>query len=275
MFTIYHLPQLKKIGCTSRFDERMKEQDIDPPFDQYIKFKTNDMEEASFVEEELRKFYKYKPDSPMSYIEKYGSHSRDGVIKKISNTPSVGWNELYVGASKDALRDDMNKYKSVILGASGEQYTFGPEKYELLIKKAKASQYKDFYWQITTLKKIHAEKIEEVQSGCDTDGACCHNNCIPEFQQIRDWATDKGIFSKGDAKTQYLKLQEEAGEVARAILKNDEPEIIDGLGDVLVVLINLSHLCGYRLEDCLAEAYEVISKRKGKMVNGTFVKDGN
>ena len=102
---------------------------------------------------------------------------------------------------------------------------------------------------------------------------CCHENIIPEFQQIRDWAEDKGIFAKGDAKTQYLKLQEEAGEVARAILKDDQPEIIDGLGDTLVVLINLSHLAGYKLEDCLASAYEVIAKRTGKMENGTFVKD--
>ena len=102
---------------------------------------------------------------------------------------------------------------------------------------------------------------------------CNHNNMIHEFEQIREWATERGLYEKGDPKTQYLKLQEEAGEVARAILKNDEEEIIDGLGDVLVVLINLSHLCGYKLEDCLDAAYSVISKRSGKMVNGTFVKD--
>ena len=98
-------------------------------------------------------------------------------------------------------------------------------------------------------------------------------NKIHEFEQIREWATERGLYDMGDPKTQYLKLQEEAGEVARAILKNDEEEIIDGLGDVLVVLINLSHLCGYKLEDCLDAAYSIISKRSGKMVNGTFVKD--
>ena len=102
---------------------------------------------------------------------------------------------------------------------------------------------------------------------------CNHNNMIHEFEQVREWATERGLYEKGDPKTQYLKLQEEAGEVARAILKNDEAEIVDGLGDCLVVLINLAHLSGYRLEDCLAEAYAVISKRKGKMINGTFVKD--
>ena len=95
-----------------------------------------------------------------------------------------------------------------------------------------------------------------------------------EFDHIRQWAKDKGIYEKGDPKTQYLKLQEEAGELAKALLKNDEPEVIDALGDCVVVLVNLAKLKGYNLEDCINSAYNVISKRKGKMENGTFVKDG-
>lgn len=98
-------------------------------------------------------------------------------------------------------------------------------------------------------------------------------NLTNEFMPIRVWAEEKGIFAKGDAKTQYLKLQEEAGELAKAILNDDEPEIIDALGDCTVVLVNLAKLCGYNLEDCINEAYSVIAKRTGKMENGTFVKD--
>jgi NTP pyrophosphatase (non-canonical NTP hydrolase) len=94
-----------------------------------------------------------------------------------------------------------------------------------------------------------------------------------EFEPIRKWAKEKGILDKGDAKTQYLKLQEEAGELAKALLKNDEPEIIDALGDCVVVLVNLAALKGYNLESCINAAYEVISKRTGKMENGTFVKN--
>jgi NTP pyrophosphatase (non-canonical NTP hydrolase) len=95
---------------------------------------------------------------------------------------------------------------------------------------------------------------------------------IQQFNLIRDWAEQKGIYSKGDPKTQFLKLQEEAGELAKAILNKNEPEIIDALGDCLVVLINLSELCGYKLENCLHSAYEVIKNRKGEMKNGTFIK---
>lgn len=94
-----------------------------------------------------------------------------------------------------------------------------------------------------------------------------------ELEPIRKWAKEKGIFEKGDPKTQYIKLQEEAGELAKAILNNDKDEIIDALGDCTIVLTNLAELCGYSLEDCVNSAYNVISKRTGKMQNGTFVKN--
>jgi NTP pyrophosphatase (non-canonical NTP hydrolase) len=94
-----------------------------------------------------------------------------------------------------------------------------------------------------------------------------------EFQPIRDWAEQKGIFQKGDTKTQCIKLFEEAGELSKAILKNDEPEFIDAVGDCVVVLTNLAKLKGYNIEDCINSAYTVIAKRTGKMENGTFVKE--
>ena len=94
-----------------------------------------------------------------------------------------------------------------------------------------------------------------------------------EFEPIRTWATEKGILSKGDVKTQYIKLQEECGELAKALLNDDKEEIIDALGDCTVVLVNLSALAGYNLEDCINSAYNVIAKRQGKMINGTFKKE--
>jgi NTP pyrophosphatase (non-canonical NTP hydrolase) len=94
-----------------------------------------------------------------------------------------------------------------------------------------------------------------------------------EFEPIRQWAWARGIYQIGDPKTQYIKLQEEAGELAKAILKNDDDEFIDAIGDCVVVLTNLAALKGYNIEDCINSAYEVIAKRSGKMINGTFVKD--
>ena len=104
---------------------------------------------------------------------------------------------------------------------------------------------------------------EYVTTSCD--------KCI--FPAIREWASERGLYEKGDVKTQYVKLQEEAGEVARAIIKNDIPELKDGIGDMVVVLTNLAHLAGLEIEDCIQSAYDFISKRKGSMINGSFVKN--
>ena len=66
---------------------------------------------------------------------------------------------------------------------------------------------------------------------------------------------------------------EEAGELGRAILKDNEGEQLDAIGDMVVVLTNLAKLRGHNIEDCIDSAYNVIAKRTGKMVGGTFVKD--
>ena len=73
--------------------------------------------------------------------------------------------------------------------------------------------------------------------------------------------------------TQYVKLQEEAGELAKALLKDDQKEVVDAIGDMVVVLTNLAYLEGFTIEECIKSAYSEISNRKGKMVNGTFVKE--
>ena len=93
------------------------------------------------------------------------------------------------------------------------------------------------------------------------------------FDNIRSWAKDRGIYDSGDVKTQYVKLMEEAGELAKALLDEDEPEIIDAIGDMVVVLTNLAKLKGFKIEDCVDSAYHEIANRKGKMINGTFVKE--
>lgn len=93
------------------------------------------------------------------------------------------------------------------------------------------------------------------------------------YDNIRTWAKKRGIYEKGNSHTQYVKLQEEAGELAKALLKNDLPEVQDAIGDMIVVLTNLSELVGLKVEDCIESAYDIIAKRTGKMINGTFVKD--
>ena len=94
-----------------------------------------------------------------------------------------------------------------------------------------------------------------------------------EFEPIRIWAQTRGLYDKGDKKTQYIKLMEEVGELARAILKEEQDNIQDAIGDIVIVLTNLAQLSNTKIETCINDAYQVIAKRKGKMSNGTFVKE--
>ena len=94
-----------------------------------------------------------------------------------------------------------------------------------------------------------------------------------ELEVIR-WSEDRGIIQNSDSKTQLLKAFSEMGELADAVNKADTPAIIDGLGDVLVCLINVAALEDLDLTRCLAAAYDEIKNRKGYLnAAGVFIKD--
>ena len=109
--------------------------------------------------------------------------------------------------------------------------------------------------------------------------------------KVLEWADDKGILEKAMPLAQAKKTLEEVQELLEAISAQEKgyylftntkgkevitaDEIKDALGDILVTILIGAELQGLQLEDCLESAYNVISKRTGKMVNGVFVKDGN
>lgn len=92
-------------------------------------------------------------------------------------------------------------------------------------------------------------------------------------QEVIEWAAAKGILEKATPLTQALKTLEEVTELLQAINNADIDETLDAYGDILVTIIIGAHMSGLDIEDCLESAYNVIAKRTGKMVNGTFVKD--
>lgn len=93
------------------------------------------------------------------------------------------------------------------------------------------------------------------------------------FDLIREWASKRGLIENGDIKTQTVKLMEEAGELAKSVINQDRKETIDAIGDIVVVLTNLAAIEGLKIEDCIDAAYGEIMDRKGKLVNGSFIKD--
>jgi phosphoribosyl-ATP pyrophosphohydrolase len=103
------------------------------------------------------------------------------------------------------------------------------------------------------------------------------NNMNELIQNVLQWGIDKNIIGTNGKGTRYGqsdKMLEEANETHMAVKTHDLREVKDGIGDTVVTLILLADMYGWTLEECLQVAYDVISKRTGKMVDGVFVKDG-
>jgi NTP pyrophosphatase (non-canonical NTP hydrolase) len=94
-----------------------------------------------------------------------------------------------------------------------------------------------------------------------------------EFTRIRNWAHDRNLLAGSTPKDQFVKLLEEVGELANGIRKTDMLEIKDGLGDVCVVLTIIAAQYGLDIEDCIDHAWDQIKDRRGKLINGVFVKE--
>ena len=93
------------------------------------------------------------------------------------------------------------------------------------------------------------------------------------IKNVKDWAEEENLLKKENSQAQMLKVLEEVGETAGALLKNKNKEIIDGLGDSFVTLIILCYQLGLEPTDCLQAAWDEIKNRKGKTVNGTFIRE--
>lgn len=95
-------------------------------------------------------------------------------------------------------------------------------------------------------------------------------------EKVKEWANERELDS-ADPRIQWMRVTEEIGEIRDVLLKptkfaNPDVAMQDALGDSLVTLIVLAHQLGFDTVECLALAYQVIKDRKGKMVNGSFVK---
>ena len=94
------------------------------------------------------------------------------------------------------------------------------------------------------------------------------------IENITQWADDKGILVPDNAPKQSMKIMEELGETMGAILKGKKTdEVIDGIGDILVTVIILSKQLGLDPTECLESAWNEIKDRKGKTVDGTFIRE--
>lgn len=96
---------------------------------------------------------------------------------------------------------------------------------------------------------------------------------ITWIKNIKQWHYDRNLIAGSDDKTQFAKLIQEAGELSDNICKGKD--IRDDIGDMMVVLINIAERNNLSLTECLEVAYTDIKDRKGRMVNGVFVKEAD
>ena len=93
------------------------------------------------------------------------------------------------------------------------------------------------------------------------------------IQNVKIWAKEKDLLKKENSQAQMLKVLEEVGDTAGALLKNKNQEIIDGLGDSFVTLIILCYQLDLEPKESLQTAWNEIKNRKGKTINGTFIRE--
>ena len=90
---------------------------------------------------------------------------------------------------------------------------------------------------------------------------------------IGQWHKDRNLIDGSTDKDQYMKLIQEAGELSDSLCKGKD--ISDDIGDILDVLINIMVRNNLTINECLSVAYSDIKDRKGKMIDGVFIKEGD
>ena len=265
MYYLYHIPG-KKIGVTRNLRTRVTLMQGYKEGEYEVLEQSDDIDYISDREIELQKSYGYKRDRTL-YKNLFKLNMKVNPTEQTSTFP-VPVNKL-----KGNLLDNLGmEWKT-------PDYSFKLEKEHItwIMANARTSMFNDnrsyiynkaFYEAFfnpahNVLRRNNKTLMMANNEGTDTS---------ERFDLIRNWAQERGIYDKGNSHTQYVKLMEEAGELAQGLLKKDGYEIKDAIGDMVVVLTNLAALEGMQIENCIDSAYDEIKSRKGKMTNGTFVK---
>ena len=261
MYYLYHIPG-KKIGVTCNLNKRVTLTQGYTADEYEVLDQSDDIDYISEKEIELQKSYGYRVDR-----KKYNELIKFNKKMKINVTEQTTTFPCPVNKLKGQLLDNIGMEWETEHGTLHITEKTVP----WIMKNVKTSMYNNNRCYV--YNKAFARLYDNNNLFSEPIMVQCEDDAM--FSRIREWAQDRGLYDKGNAHTQYVKLQEEAGELAKALLKEDKPEIIDAIGDMVVVLTNLSHMQGVTIEHCIDSAYKVISKRTGKMINGTFVKDEN
>ena len=255
MYYLYHIPG-KKIGVTRNLNNRVTLMQGYKENEYEVLEQSDDISYISDREIELQKSYGYKVDRKL-YKNLFNK-------MKINATQQTSTFPVPVNKLKGRLQDNIGLTWQTEFG----QFEITRQNIPWIMANVKTSMYNE------GRSYIYNKAFYEAYYNPKNIGENIYDPSLnSRFGLIRTWAKDRGLYDKGNSHTQYVKLMEEAGELAQSLLKQDKPEIKDAIGDMVVVLTNLAHLEGFTIEDCIDAAYAEISTRKGEMINGTFVKE--
>ena len=288
-YYLYHIPG-KKIGVTRDLKYRVEEQQGYGPGEYSILMKSKNIDYVSDQEIYYQKKFGYRIDE-VPYNKLKCNNMRINVTEATTTFPCP------INKLKGQLMDNIGMKWETQHG----ECVLTSESINWIMSNAQTSKYNNQRCYVynkafaryfdnnnayskngtltgglapTGMKERVCNEPEFSERHCDD--CDCEKRTTDQYNQfdlIRQWAEERGLYAEGDPKTQALKLVEEVGETCRAILKEDYDEVIDGIGDCVVVLTNLAELMDVSIEECIASAYGEISSRTGKMVNGTFKKD--
>ena len=252
MYYLYHIPG-KKIGVTRDLRTRVTLMQGYKENEYEVLEQSDDIDYISDREIELQKSYGYKVDR-QSYKNLINKNNK----MKINATEQTSTFPCPLNKLKGRLMDNLGLSWDTDHG----KFTITKDNIPWIMSNARTSMFNETRCYIYNKAFLESIKVEVEP----TTGA--------RFDLIRQWAQERGIYDKGNSHTQYVKLMEEAGELAQALLNKDSYEIKDAIGDMVVVLTNLAVLEGMQIENCIDSAYNEIANRTGTMHNGTFVKTG-
>lgn len=267
-YYIYHVYN-KKIGVTTSIDSRVRIQQGYKDHEFEILRSYDSPAEAAAMELKLQELYGYAQDEiPYNELK----HHK----KKMHTNTTQMTTTFYVPLSKlkGRLFDQINRDQEY----GDIKFNMTSDVIEWINRNAITSQYgpTKCYIYNNAFKAFLEHPLNVPNNGYPLTEKEAFEpvgvNYIPAVN-IRKWAKERGIYDSGDAKTQYVKLMEEAGELAKAIINNNFAEKRDAVGDMGVVLVNLSELLGFTFEDAMLAAYNEIKDRKGKMINNSFIKE--
>ena len=279
-YYVYHIVD-KKIGCTNDLTQRVTKQQGYKEGEYEILEEVDNIYIASFVEMIEQKKMGYHVEATPYY--KLFTSVNEKIYRSTDATCGFAarnkneLNRLLTTALKatDGLRIEVKGFGWLQIDSK--------DKIDWIVSNARISHLDvpagTYAMPMYVYNKKMWDAFQAVFNITIVDPEVVSDGEYPEqwsFEAIRKWAHDKKLYGHANSSLsgQALKLGEETGETQKAVLKKDTPEILDGIGDVVVVLTSLAELAGESIETCIQLAWEQIRTREGYTnTDGDFIKD--